>query len=97
MATNDNGHLDTKSGSPAAKPGQPTAGRPDPQGFTSVATLRENARRNIDDGAITESYSADRAVVIAKLNECLATEWVCVLRYMRHYFCLLYTSPSPRD
>lgn len=54
--------------------------------FTSVKTLRERARKNIDKGAITESYHADRKVVIEKLNESLATEWVCVLRYMRHYF-----------
>lgn len=54
--------------------------------FTPVKTLRERARKNIDKGAITESYHADRKVVIEKLNESLATEWVCVLRYMRHYF-----------
>ena len=55
-------------------------------GFTPVKTLRERARKNIDKGAITDSYHADRKVVIQKLNESLATEWVCVLRYMRHYF-----------
>ncbi len=54
--------------------------------FTPVKTLRERARKNIDKGAITDSYHADRKVVIQKLNESLATEWVCVLRYMRHYF-----------
>lgn len=54
--------------------------------FTPVKTLRERARKNIDKGAVTESYHADRKVVIEKLNESLATEWVCVLRYMRHYF-----------
>lgn len=63
-----------------------TAPSADASGFTSVSTLRSNARRNIDDGAITFTYAADKAVVIEKLNECLATEWVCVLRYMRHYF-----------
>ncbi len=55
-------------------------------GLTDTATLRRNARKNIDDGAITASYSADKAVVIRLLNEALATEWVCVLRYYRHYF-----------
>ncbi len=55
-------------------------------GLTDVATLRERARKSIDDGAITESYTADRKVVIKLLNEALATEWVCVLRYYRHYF-----------
>ncbi|MCJ0824941.1 bacterioferritin [Luteimonas sp. 50] len=54
--------------------------------MTDVATMRRNARRNIDQGAITETYSADRNTVIRLLNEALATEWVCVLRYYRHYF-----------
>jgi bacterioferritin len=55
-------------------------------GLTDVATLRSNARKNIDKGAVTETYSADKATVIKLLNEALATEWVCVLRYYRHYF-----------
>ncbi len=54
--------------------------------FTPTSTLRENARKNVDQGAVTQSYSADRKVIIEKLNEALATEWVCVLRYYRHYF-----------
>ena len=54
--------------------------------FTDVATLRRNARKQVEDGAITETYRADRETVIRKLNEALATEWVCVLRYYRHYF-----------
>lgn len=55
-------------------------------GFTDVETLRARARRDVDDGAITSSYSADRKEVIKLLNEALATEWVCVLRYYRHFF-----------
>lgn len=55
-------------------------------GMTDVHTLRERARKSIEDGAITDSYSADRKQVIKLLNEALATEWVCVLRYYRHYF-----------
>ncbi|TKR33147.1 bacterioferritin [Luteimonas gilva] len=51
-----------------------------------VATLRANARKNIDKGAVTGTYSADKATVIKLLNEALATEYVCVLRYYRHYF-----------
>jgi len=62
----------------APLPGQST--------LTDVRTLRERARRSIDDGAVTESYTADRKEVIRLLNEALATEWVCVLRYYRHYF-----------
>ena len=54
--------------------------------LTDVKTLREQARRNIDDGAITPSYSADRITVLKLLNEALATELICVLRYRRHYF-----------
>jgi bacterioferritin len=54
--------------------------------LTDTATLRANARRNIEHGAITSTYGADKEVVIRLLNEALATEWVCVLRYYRHYF-----------
>jgi bacterioferritin len=54
--------------------------------LTDVKTLREQARRNIDDGAITPSYTADRTTVLKLLNEALATEIICVLRYRRHYF-----------
>ena len=54
--------------------------------FTPVRELRERARENIDKGPITDSYVMDREEVIAKLNEALATEWVCVLRYRRHYY-----------
>lgn len=54
--------------------------------LTDVATLRANARKNIEDGAITSTYHADKDVVVKLLNEALATEWVCVLRYYRHYF-----------
>lgn len=54
-------------------------------GMTDVATLRARARKSISSGAITESYTADKDVVVKLLNEALATEWVCVLRYMRHY------------
>ena len=54
--------------------------------LTATAVLRANARRNIEDGAITSTYGADKEMVIRLLNEALATEWVCVLRYYRHYF-----------
>lgn len=53
---------------------------------TDLATIRERARQHIEKGAITDSYTADREVVIRLLNEALATELVCVLRYKRHYF-----------
>ena len=69
----------------SSKPASKKASKP-ASGFTSVKTLRENARKNLDQGPITDTYQLDRKVVIEKLNESLATEWVCVLRYMRHYF-----------
>jgi bacterioferritin len=54
--------------------------------LTDIKTLRERARRHIENGAITEGYTADRETVVKLLNEALATEIVCVLRYKRHYF-----------
>jgi len=54
--------------------------------LTDIKTLRERARKHIENGAVTEGYSADRETVIKLLNEALATEIVCVLRYRRHYF-----------
>jgi bacterioferritin len=53
---------------------------------TDVKQLRERARRHIEQGAVTEGYQGNREVVIKLLNEALATEIVCVLRYKRHYF-----------
>jgi bacterioferritin len=54
--------------------------------LSDVETLRRQAREHIDAGPITEAYGADRERVIAVLNEVLATELVCYLRYKRHYF-----------
>ena len=54
--------------------------------LTDIKTLRERARQHIEKGAITEGYKADRDTVVKILNEALATEIVCVLRYKRHYF-----------
>jgi bacterioferritin len=54
--------------------------------LTDVKTLRERARANIEQGPITDAYGADRERVIEVLNEALATEIVCYLRYKRHYF-----------
>ena len=54
--------------------------------LSDVKTLRERARRHIEEGAVTEGYKADRETVINILNEALATELVCVLRYKRHYY-----------
>jgi bacterioferritin len=54
--------------------------------LTDIKTLRERARQHIEQGAVTEGYKADRETVNKVLNEALATEIVCVLRYRRHYF-----------
>ncbi len=54
--------------------------------LTDIKKLRERARQHIVKGAVTPGYQADRETVIRILNEALATEIVCVLRYKRHYF-----------
>src|SRR5215831_387686 len=54
--------------------------------LTDIKTLRARARQHIDEGAVTPSYGADRDTVVKVLNDALATELVCVLRYKRHYF-----------
>jgi len=54
--------------------------------LSSIATLRARARKHIESGAVTEAYAADRDTVLRLLNEALATEIVCTLRYRRHYF-----------
>ena len=50
-----------------------------------VGAIRR-AAANLDEGAVTEGYAADRDAVVAMLNDALATELVCVLRYKRHYY-----------
>lgn len=54
--------------------------------LSDVKEIRRRARMHMDQGAITEGYRADRTTVVRLLNEALATEIVCVLRYRRHYF-----------
>lgn len=51
-----------------------------------VPTLRARARQHIDEGAVTPGYKADRTTVLKLLNDSLATEIICVLRYRRHHF-----------
>lgn len=60
--------------------------RPKSAFLTDIETLRKRARQHIEQGAVTAGYKADRPTVIKLLNEALATEIVCVLRYKRHYF-----------
>ena len=54
--------------------------------LTDVKTLRIQARQHIEEGAVTAGYLADRTMVLKLLNDALATEIVCVLRYRRHHF-----------
>jgi bacterioferritin len=54
--------------------------------LTDVKELRRRARQHIEDGAVTDAYRGNRDTVNKLLNEALATEIVCVLRYKRHYF-----------
>jgi bacterioferritin len=54
--------------------------------LTDVATLRRQARLHTERGAVTAGYAADRGQVLKLLNEALATEIVCMLRYRRHHF-----------
>ncbi|ANC05219.1 bacterioferritin [Pseudomonas putida] len=54
--------------------------------LTDINTLRQRARQHVEQGAVTEGYNADRETIIRLLNESLATELVCTLRYKRHYF-----------
>jgi bacterioferritin len=54
--------------------------------MTDVQTLRQRARQRLEEGAVTAGYLADRKTVLKLLNDSLATEIVCVLRYRRHHF-----------
>ncbi len=53
--------------------------------LSDVRTLRKRAREHMEEGAVTRGYAADRDTVLRLLNEALATEIVCVLRYKRHH------------
>lgn len=54
--------------------------------LSDIETIRKRAREHIKQGAITAGYRADREAVVSLLNDALATELVCTLRYRRHYF-----------
>jgi bacterioferritin len=54
--------------------------------LTDIQELRRRARQHVEQGPVTDGYRADRETVIKLLNEALATELVCVLRYKRHYY-----------
>lgn len=54
--------------------------------LSDIKMLRDRARKHIEQGAVTTGYRANREIIIKLLNEGLATEIVCVLRYKRHHF-----------
>src|SRR5438128_2577214 len=63
--------------------------------LSDIKELRKRAREHMDDGPVTPGYSADRERVIQVLNDALATEMVCVLRYKRHYYMAQGLSSEP--
>ena len=77
---------ETNAGSPHDADRRQKERRNRSQFVQDVAELRRRARQQIEKGAVTTSYTLDPAVVVGILNEALATEIVCVLRYKRHYF-----------
>ena len=72
---------------PKERGGQANAGKPagTPQLALDMAAI-DAARRSLDQGAVTPHYGPWREDIIALLNDSLATELVCVLRYRRHHF-----------
>ena len=54
--------------------------------LTDVETIRQRARKELEEGAVTQDYALDKEQVVQMLNEALATEIVCVLRYRFHYY-----------
>jgi len=60
-----------------------------------IENLRKRARQHIEMGPVTDTYGADRNRVVAVLNEVLATELVCVLRYKRHYYTARGINAAP--
>jgi bacterioferritin len=80
---NDHGSLAKGTNESKTTHGAPSSPMPF---LTDVKELRRRARMHIEQGAVTGTYRADREVVTKLLNEALATEIVCVLRYRRHHF-----------
>jgi bacterioferritin len=71
---------------PNNKSSEPTKPDPTKPFLSDVTELRRRAREHIENGAVTAGYRGDPTAVIDLLNQALATEIVCVLRYKRHYF-----------
>ena len=69
-----------------AKPRSGTSKLTEKGFIENVEAIRERARQHIEQGSVTDTYRADRNAIVNLLNDALATELVCVLRYKRHYF-----------
>jgi len=54
--------------------------------LTDIQEIRRRARQSIEQGAVTEGNKSDVEAVVKILNEALATEIVCVLRYKSHHY-----------
>ena len=54
--------------------------------LSDIKTIRRRAREHMKRGAVTDTYTLDRNTVLKLLNEALATEIICVLRYKAHYY-----------
>jgi bacterioferritin len=65
---------------------QPNKPKSDQPFLSDIQEIRRRARQHMEKGAVTEGYKADLQTVLRLLNEALATEIVCVLRYKRHHF-----------
>ena len=67
--------------------------------LTDITELRRRARQHIEEGAVTEAYRGNRDTIVKLLNEALATEIVCVLRYKRHYFMAqgIHADPNAQE
>jgi bacterioferritin len=64
---------------------QRSAGKAEPF-LIDISEIRRRARQHMEQGGVTDRYRTDRNAVIDILNQALATELVCILRYKRHYY-----------
>lgn len=62
------------------------SGNMKPEFVLDMEAIRRQAREHLNEGAVTDAYKGSRDTVVQLLNDALATELVCVLRYKRHYF-----------
>src|SRR5579862_241216 len=68
------------------KPAAKDQGKDKNRFLSDISEIRRRARQHIEDGAVTDTYKGDRKTVLRVLNEALATEIICVLRYKRHHY-----------